>query len=214
MRMSHQHHPDQWACHINTTLIFEHVTSTPPWWPLATFCLSMPLIKYLVVLIANQFTTFVMTYFFRLMAVLGHPPKRQSNPDDIFTALFQPPIHREPPHGNNKGDSNQAPSSFFVVLCVHGNNKAYLERGKGWVGWTWTARRSALTCKHWRGHHTVRTKLQALVYDILPWRKVPESDARSVRQNFCTSLIAVSAAVRSSHKDSVQKAGVETRSKR
>ena len=23
-------------------------------------------------------------------------------------------------------------------------------------------------------------KLQALVYDILPWRKVPESDARSV----------------------------------
>ena len=26
----------------------------------------------------------------------------------------------------------------------------------------------------------VCVKLQALVYDILPWRKVPESDARSV----------------------------------
>ena len=26
----------------------------------------------------------------------------------------------------------------------------------------------------------VSAKLQALVYDILPWRKVPESDARSV----------------------------------
>ena len=25
-------------------------------------------------------------------------------------------------------------------------------------------------------------KLQALVYDILPWRKVPESDARSVER--------------------------------
>ena len=25
-----------------------------------------------------------------------------------------------------------------------------------------------------------RLRLQALVYDILPWRKVPESDARSV----------------------------------
>ena len=32
---------------------------------------------------------------------------------------------------------------------------------------------------------------------------MPESDARSVRQNFCTLLIAVSAAVRSSHKDKV-----------
>ena len=27
---------------------------------------------------------------------------------------------------------------------------------------------------------TLGVKLQALVYDILPWRKVPESDARSV----------------------------------
>ena len=36
----------------------------------------------------------------RWMAVLGHPPKRQSNPDDdIFTTLFRTPIHREPPHG-------------------------------------------------------------------------------------------------------------------
>ena len=26
----------------------------------------------------------------------------------------------------------------------------------------------------------VESKLQALVYDILPWRRVPESDARSV----------------------------------
>ena len=34
------------------------------------------------------------------MAVLGHPPKRQSNPDnDIFTTLFWTLIHREPPHG-------------------------------------------------------------------------------------------------------------------
>ena len=31
------------------------------------------------------------------------------------------------------------------------------------------------TCSAWP-----RSKLQALVYDILPWRKVPESDARSV----------------------------------
>ena len=30
-----------------------------------------------------------------------------------------------------------------------------------------------------------RRKLQALVYDILPWRKVPESDARSVEKT-CT----------------------------
>ena len=31
--------------------------------------------------------------------------------------------------------------------------------------------------------HCGRDKLQALIYDILPiWRKVPESDARSVRQ--------------------------------
>ena len=35
----------------------------------------------------------------RWMAVLGHPPKRQSNPDDdIFTTLFRTPIHKEPPH--------------------------------------------------------------------------------------------------------------------
>ena len=27
--------------------------------------------------------------------------------------------------------------------------------------------------------YDLRGKLQALVYDILPWRKVPESDARS-----------------------------------
>ena len=34
------------------------------------------------------------------MAVLGHPPKRQSNPDDdIFTTLFRTPMHREPPDG-------------------------------------------------------------------------------------------------------------------
>ena len=34
------------------------------------------------------------------MAVLGHPPKRQSNlDDDIFTTLFRTPIHKEPPHG-------------------------------------------------------------------------------------------------------------------
>ena len=34
------------------------------------------------------------------MAVLSHPPKRQSNPDDdIFTTLFRTPIHKEPPHG-------------------------------------------------------------------------------------------------------------------
>ena len=26
----------------------------------------------------------------------------------------------------------------------------------------------------------VRSRLQALVYDILPWRRVPESDVRSV----------------------------------
>ena len=30
----------------------------------------------------------------------------------------------------------------------------------------------------------VLPKLQALVYDILPWRKVPESDARSVECGF------------------------------
>ena len=30
----------------------------------------------------------------------------------------------------------------------------------------------------------VEPKLQALVYDILPWRKVPESDARSVECGF------------------------------
>ena len=30
------------------------------------------------------------------------------------------------------------------------------------------------------GDVKVQYKLQALVYDILPWRKVPESDARSV----------------------------------
>ena len=35
----------------------------------------------------------------RWMAVFGHPPKRQGNPDDdIFASLFQTPIHREPPH--------------------------------------------------------------------------------------------------------------------
>ena len=34
------------------------------------------------------------------MAVLGHPPKRQNNPDDdIFTTLFRTPIHKEPPDG-------------------------------------------------------------------------------------------------------------------
>ena len=31
----------------------------------------------------------------------------------------------------------------------------------------------------------VCVKLQALVYDILPWRKVSESDARSVRVCVC-----------------------------
>ena len=31
-------------------------------------------------------------------------------------------------------------------------------------------------------------KLQALVYDILPWRKVPESDARSVGMRAQTHL--------------------------
>ena len=29
-------------------------------------------------------------------------------------------------------------------------------------------------------HYSLHPKLQALVYDILHWRKVPESDARSV----------------------------------
>ena len=34
------------------------------------------------------------------MAILGHRPKRQGNPDDdIFATLFRTPIHREPPHG-------------------------------------------------------------------------------------------------------------------
>ena len=36
------------------------------------------------------------------------------------------------------------------------------------------------------GQSSTGVKLQALVYDILPWRKVPESDARSVQQGLKT----------------------------
>ena len=35
---------------------------------------------------------------------------------------------------------------------------------------------------------TVASKLQALVYDILPWRKVLESDARSVSGKYSAIL--------------------------
>ena len=103
-KISHHHHPDQWVCHINTTLINEHVTSTPPWsmnlshqyhpdvhtWPLATFCLHVPLINYFVVLTINQFTTFVMTYFFRQSLVI-HP-----NVKAILTITFSLPCSNLP----------------------------------------------------------------------------------------------------------------------
>ena len=39
--------------------------------------------------------------------------------------------------------------------------------------------------------HTAAPKLQALVYDILPWRKVPESDARSVSSSILRSVLLV-----------------------
>ena len=41
------------------------------------------------------------------------------------------------------------------------------------------------------GDVKVQYKLQALVYDILPWRKVPESDARSHCVCQCVSVSVV-----------------------
>ena len=40
-------------------------------------------------------------------------------------------------------------------------------------------------------YHSPSLKLQALVYDILPWRKVPESDARSVSLSMTVKILGV-----------------------
>ena len=71
-------------------------------------------------------------------------------------------------------------SFFYKVFVQHWihRQRSVLVTHYTWGSHTFT---SSSTIRNGLSVVTLRFKLKALVYDILPWRKVPESDARSSR---------------------------------